>query len=142
MPRKLDSDGLVRFMEKVEKLPDGCWIWNGAKEHRGYGFFWFGRRQTGAHRWAYQKLKRPIGFGLVIDHLCRNISCVNPEHMDVVSVRENVLRGVGITATHAKKTHCMRGHEFTTTNTYWTKKGRHCKECMKIRRKAGLRTTR
>lgn len=63
----------------------------------------------------------PIGAGMVIDHLCRNRACVNPGHLEVVTVRVNTLRGHTIQATNANKTHCKRGHPFDEANTRWIK---------------------
>ena len=77
---------------------------------------------------------------MTIDHLCRNRRCVNPEHLEPVSRGENVLRGDGHSARNARKTHCIRGHEFTVENSYYAPngKGKRCRECFKtLRRKGG-----
>jgi hypothetical protein len=88
-----------------------------------------------AHRWAYEFLRAEIPEGLHIDHLCRNRACVNPWHLEPVTNRVNGLRGESVAAQHARKTHCIRGHEFTTENTYPIKngKGRGCRECSRIK---------
>lgn len=82
-----------RFWEKVE--PTGfCWNWT-ASTRNGYGQISVGGRKgriAGAHRVAYELLIGPIPDGLVIDHLCRNTLCVNPDHLEPVTVRENALR--------------------------------------------------
>lgn len=79
---------------------------------------------------------------MTLDHLCRNRLCVNPEHLEVVSRGENVLRGVGVTAENKRKTHCAHGHEFTTENTYRYGNKRHCRTCrtenMRERRRKGI----
>jgi hypothetical protein len=100
-----------RFWERVE-VTDGCWSWLGAINTKGYGLLTVDRRTNLAHRLAYEMLVGPIPDGLHIDHLCRNRSCVNPKHMEPVTPRENVLRGVGTSAQNAAKTHCPEGHPY------------------------------
>ena len=67
-----------------------------------------------AHRWSYEHHVGPIPEGLTVDHLCRNTSCVNPEHMEVVTREENAYRG----SRNKDKTHCDKGHELTAANVY------------------------
>ncbi len=81
-----------RFWAKVEKT-DGCWLWTGAENGRGYGTFWSEGMVVRAHRWAYGHLAGPIPDGLDLDHLCRVKSCVNPDHLEPVTHRVNVRRG-------------------------------------------------
>jgi hypothetical protein len=68
-----------------------------------------------------------------IDHLCRNTKCVNPEHLEPVTIRENLLRGIGPSAKHAVKTHCPAGHEYSGDNLYVhpVKGMRYCRTCGK-----------
>lgn len=69
-----------------------CWEWTGAKNADGYGTIWSFRKSVGTHR----EIKRIAGFivdGLAIDHLCRNVSCCNPSHLECVTVSENTRRG-------------------------------------------------
>ncbi len=89
----------------------GCWLWYGATGD-GYGLFGVKRRLVKAHRFSYEKHRGAIPKGMVLDHLCRNRSCVNPDHLEVVTFKENVLRGIGPTAINAAKTHCPLGHEY------------------------------
>jgi hypothetical protein len=70
------------------------------------------------HRIAYEVAYGPIPEGLTIDHLCRNRRCVNAEHLEAVTGKENTLRGEAISAINIRKTHCVHGHEFTEENTY------------------------
>lgn len=80
-----------RFVSKVRKT-DTCWIWNGAKNKAGYGLFWNGKRMEMAHRWIYQRNNK-IDIGeLTLDHLCYNRLCVNPSHMEPVTLVENIRR--------------------------------------------------
>lgn len=112
-----------------------CIEWRGAKGRDGYGAFSLPlfhrpRRRFMAHRMAYELLVGPIPPGLTIDHLCRTPSCVNPEHMEVVTIGVNTLRSDNPPAMNARKTHCKRGHEFTPENTYVPPSGRRvCREC-------------
>ena len=87
----------VRFWAKVDVgHPLGCWTWIAGRTSRGYGSFGQGgpKRRVYAHRYAYELLVGPIPDGLVIDHLCRNPSCVNPDHLEPVTHQENCRRGV------------------------------------------------
>jgi len=110
-----------------------CWVWIGQRDPDGYGFFYRLGPGIKSHRVAYEWLIGPIPLGCHIDHLCRLPSCVNPAHMEPVSIRENVLRGLGPTAQNARKTHCKRGHPFTPENTYQRKHGRECITCVRER---------
>lgn len=111
---------------------DGCWLWTGGLSKNGYGNYW----NEGAHRTVYKSLMGDIPKGMQLDHLCRNRSCVNPNHLEVVTCKENILRGRGLAAVNAKKTHCKRGHEFTEENTYLWKDHRICRECGRVRQSA------
>lgn len=94
-----------------------------------------------AHRFAYELIRGKIPEGLDIDHLCRNRQCVNPEHMEPVTPRENTIRGDTIPAHNLKKTHCPKGHPLSGDNLVKSpsiiKLGyRWCKTCMNARRLA------
>lgn len=119
-----------RFWSRVRQT-DSCWEWAGAHTAAGYTCFSIGRKSMTAHRFAYELLVGPIPEGLQLDHLCRNRGCVRPSHMEPVTIRENVLRGVGFTARYARATHCIHGHEFTPENTYLfpNGRGRSCRTC-------------
>jgi hypothetical protein len=118
-----------RFWAKVDKT-DSCWLWTaGASE--GYGRFRVSRptrRTLAAHRVAYEWLVGPIPDGLQLDHLCRNPSCVNPDHLEPVTNRENGRRGIKGELT----THCPQGHPYSGVNLYVHPRGRRkCRQCRK-----------
>ncbi len=113
-------------------VTDGCWQWTGNVLANGYGLFSRQSHARSAHRWFYQLLVGPVPDGLVLDHLCRNRSCVNPAHLEPVTCKENVLRGIGPSARNAAKTRCSRGHEYTLATTRIKADGdRDCKVCAK-----------
>lgn len=116
----------------------GCWTWDKGRTGEGYGAFSpTGRGSTGlAHRWSYARANGPIPKGMVLDHVCRVRHCVNPEHLEVVTSKENTMRGKTAAAMNAAKTHCVNGHEFTEENTYIHGSRRQCKTCKKLRKRA------
>lgn len=130
LKRYVDATDDVRFWAKVEKT-DTCWLWTAKLQENGYGRFKYDDGHLGmAHRWVYEQLVGPIPEGLVIDHLCQVKHCVNPDHLEAVSSGENVLRGDGPTAVNARKTSCLRGHEFSMRPSG----GRKCLVCEKAMR--------
>jgi hypothetical protein len=111
----------------------GCHNWTGYKLPTGYGQICIGKKGKNArtHRVAYELARGHIPDGLVLDHLCRNPACCNPDHLEAVTMRENTLRGVGPAALAARATHCPQGHPYDETNTYVAPntKARHCRTC-------------
>ena len=115
---------------------DECWVWQ-AETWDGYGYFHLHHHQVKAHRWVYEHMMGPIPAGLELDHLCRNRSCVNPAHLEPVTHRVNVLRGLCPPAVNARKTHCVKGHEYTPENTYTYPDGRKwCLTCKRAEARA------
>jgi hypothetical protein len=104
-----------RFWSKCKPTDAGCWVWT-ARRDAGYGRFRFDGRIQQAHRVSYTAIIGPIQDGLHIDHLCRTRACCNPEHLEPVTCRENVLRGLAPAARQARQTHCMRGHILAGNN--------------------------
>lgn len=84
-----------RLIAGREITPSGCWEWTGTRGPAGYGQIHAWGRSGYTHRTAYVVWVGPIAEGLVIDHLCRNKGCFNPEHLDVVPQALNVQRGRG-----------------------------------------------
>jgi len=105
-----------------------CWRLPHEPSRDGYVYLSNGRGKPKllAHRWIYEQVVGPIPAGLDLDHLCRNRWCVNPEHQEPVTRRENLLRGDTVTARNAAKTHCSRGHLLPP---YEPGKKRQCRRC-------------
>ena len=121
---------IERLLSKIDILPNGCWQWMGSKDTRGYGRIRdFNSKIVKAHRISYEYYCGDIPIGREIDHLCSNHSCINPEHLEAVSHRVNVLRGVGIAANYAKRQTCSNGHLFSSNNTLIENGARRCKIC-------------
>jgi hypothetical protein len=122
-----------RFWSKVDQSagPAACWPWTAYRTSDGYGRFNVDRRRPeGAHRVAWRFSGGSIPDGFTLDHLCRNRSCCNPAHLDPVTSRINVLRGVGPTAQRARQTHCRQGHPLSGDNLRVDKRGyRSCRRC-------------
>lgn len=146
-PRGQSKKGLEgRFWERVIPEPNsGCWLWMGAAS-LGYGRLYHNRLNRPAHQISYEINVGPIPVGHELDHLCRNPACVNPEHLEPVTHRENVRRGVaGIVSGEQQrsKTHCPSGHEYTEDNTYTRQNGhRSCRSCERERNKLNQRVVR
>lgn len=123
-----------RFWPKVNKT-ETCWLWTSSKTKLGYGMIGAGPGggQLMAHRVSWELSVGPIPDGLVIDHLCMVPSCVNPEHLEPVTVAENTRRGyspsVGA-AFQKAKTHCPQGHPYVKENMYVYGNRRVCKTCI------------
>lgn len=120
-----------RFEAMIDATGD-CWEWNGNLTPNGYGYFWIdmGRGQQFAHRVSYQLFHGSIPPGLTIDHLCRNHACVNPDHLEAVTQKVNLLRGFGPTGLQARQKACIHGHPFDEVNTYRAANGtRKCRIC-------------
>lgn len=134
----------ARLERQSSPAPEGgCRIWNGKLDFAGYGVIKVRGKTAAAHRVAYEEARGPIPAGQQIDHLCRTPRCINPAHLQAVSLRENVRRAI-VAGSHpaareAAQTHCQGGHPFNDENTYITKHGgRVCRVCRAARARERL----
>lgn len=126
----------IRFLEKVAfgHGPNACWFWFGGQDRKGYGKFWWGGQTGRAQRFAVLAWKGEFPPHFDTDHLCRNIVCVHPFHLEPVPRRTNLLRGFSPVGINAAKTHCKYGHPFDLENTLILKDGeRRCRACSRIK---------
>lgn len=124
---------IERFLEKINVVESGCWIWTAAKNNNGYGIFGLDDKTILSHRFIYEYYYGQICPDLVVHHRCYNTSCCNPSHLEERTNKENILDidSSTITAINKRKTHCIRGHEFTPENIYLLKNRRYCRICVK-----------
>ena len=80
----------TRFLEKIKISNSGCWEWHASLNNVGYGRFFYQGKLRRAHRFSYELHKGPISEGLVIDHLCKNRRCVNPDHLYIKNIEEGL----------------------------------------------------
>lgn len=119
-------DWPARFLSRVRTEPDGCWLWTGYVTATGYGRVAVpGRRKLYAHRVSYELHVGPIPVGLTLDHLCRNKLCVRPDHLEPVTLAENIRRA------WPRRTHCPYGHSLADAYVDRSARGsqRKCRTC-------------
>ena len=130
------TPAIDRFAAKVALTDAGCIEWLAGLDKDGYGKFHRGGigagRSARAHRWSYEYHRGPIPDGLHLDHLCRNHSCVNPDHLEPVTCRENLMRGDTPAARQVARTHCPLGHPYFGDNLSMRGSERRCRECGRI----------
>jgi hypothetical protein len=126
-PSGISERQLKTFYTYLSK--DGsCILWNGALG-RGYALYTINGKLSVLHRTLWIQQKGPLG-DRQLDHLCRKRNCINLDHLEPVSNKENILRGIGPSAINKRKTHCPKNHAFDKENTYLDPLGRrHCREC-------------
>ena len=135
-----------RILSNVEIVGE-CWMWQGAKNENGYPYISVKRRTRRAHRVAYIAWKGEVPGEMPLDHTCHSASadcpggrtcahraCVNPDHLEPVTTRTNILRGQNHVANQAYQTSCVNGHPFDLENTRIRRGGsRACKTCQRAR---------
>lgn len=127
-----------RILKNIQINPDTqCWEWIRSLDNKGYGYLEISKhnktKKIFSHRYSYQAFVAIITSDMSIDHKCRNRKCCNPDHLRILSIKDNLLCGNTIAAKNSTKTHCLRGHEFNEENTYHVRGERVCKKCAKIR---------
>ncbi len=126
----LSPKDILRFWKKVRKT-ETCWLWTAARSPAGYGFFGLAGKNRLAHRVAFVLCRGEPRPEMQLDHLCRNTSCVNPDHLEPVTPRENLRRSPHTTGNRTK---CPQGHAYSGDNVYIKPSGaRTCRECDRVR---------
>jgi len=132
---------LQRLTERTEPGPDGCLLYTGTLNNRGYGMLSVNGTQMLAHRAMYELTVGPIPDGMNVDHTCHNRDatclggdtclhrrCINIEHLEPVTGAENTRRGKSW-AINGTKTHCPQGHPYDRDNTHVWNGRRYCRAC-------------
>lgn len=137
------KEEVLRFCSKLHISTSGCLEWNAGRTSHGYGVFDINGKSDYVHRWSYlwangkltpKNPKEPKSQEIQVDHTCLNRVCVNPKHLEEVTLRVNVLRGNGVFAVNARKVQCPRGHRYSPDNTMIQKRPnsrgvRVCRTC-------------
>lgn len=149
---------LERAMSRIAVLDSGCWLWLGCT-NKGYARMNVGGKIVDLHRWMYQQANGPLPPQAQLDHTCHTNDeecqggyecshrrCVNPDHLEPVTARENSIRGRGAPGRKSRQVACVNGHAFDESNTYRAPDGtRHCRRCradVEARRRAMRRALR
>lgn len=131
-----------RFWAKVDKNGiGGCWTWMACINQDGYGNWTIGKKTVRAHRMSWNLLRGDIPDGMFLDHVCRVRSCVNPDHLRVVTPKENAIsNSLSRQAINSTKTHCIRGHILAGENLIDHGRGyRNCRTCKNLHGKEYMR---
>jgi hypothetical protein len=131
--RTPDSRIIDRMMTKTQISPQGCWEWQGTNNGK-YGVVGYKARRWYTHRLSYALYNGELVDGLQIDHLCKNVKCWNPSHLEQVDCKTNLMRGNTRTAQKAAQTECVNGHQLAGDNVRIRPNGtRACRSCGRLR---------
>lgn len=137
-----------RFLSRIPiSDPDDCWHWQGTIMISGYGAFCANGKKLLAHRLNYERAHGPIPDGLLVGHVChdRDLTCpggpscfhrrcVNPSHLEAMTMQQNIRGGRARAAVNARRTQCVHGHAFDEVNTQFRPDGRRaCRACHRAR---------
>lgn len=88
LPARFSRSKDTRFWSHVDKSngPESCWLWTGYKDPLGYGMY---GRHSFAYHYPWEQLHGPIPVGKVLDHICNNPACVNPDHLRAITQQQN-----------------------------------------------------
>lgn len=127
----LTDEELARFDLKWKQVGQ-CHVWQGPLDKDGYGTFFLRRKGRRAHRVGYFSMHGPVPQGMIINHTCRNPSCVNPQHLQAVSIVDNTMKdSASMGYINSQKTHCPQGHPYDRKYG----KQRYCSVCQAAKTK-------
>lgn len=129
-----DGTPIERLLQRIEvtagPLTSPCWLCTFTRDRHGYAVLSYKHKKYRCHRVAYLNLVGPIPEGLVLDHLCRVRHCVNPSHLEPVTLSENMLRGESPIAVATRLGRCLNGHDLSRGRSG----SRHlCLVCIELR---------
>jgi hypothetical protein len=101
---------------RTKKLENGCVVWEGSRNRAGYGSIYVYGKMTSVHRYAWECANGPIPGGMHVDHLCWNTSCVNVEHLRLVTNAQNQQNRSGA---HSNSKSGIRGVSFNKARNKW-----------------------
>ena len=128
-----------KILSCVEPFNDkGCLLYLGHITEQGYGRIKIKDKSYRVHRLIFEHFHGPLAVGLMPDHLCRVRHCIHPDHMEAVTNRVNLMRGVSPSAICARKTHCSKGHPYgeeSSVTPNRSKARRICRICDRAQNK-------
>lgn len=126
---------MARLVANIKNKPaTNCWIWQGSKQPRGYGWVRVAGRSVLTHRAMWEASRgKPLPAGKVVKHTCDTPACINPRHLRLATQRDNLLdKGRRGRDHNTNKTHCPRGHAYVGENLRVYRGRRFCAACNKI----------